>query len=63
MSDTGYSFGGSNGTRLKEFYEWNEQLTASRFLRGINIIGGVNTEVPVEYFMNLLESLKNISDF
>lgn len=42
MSDTGYGFGGSHGARLREMVmQWNERLTGSRFLRGVNAIGGL----------------------
>lgn len=41
--DTGYSFGGAQGLRLKEkVMRLNETLTGSRFLRKVNAVGGVN---------------------
>jgi len=46
MLDTGYSFGGSSGQRLREsVMQWNERLTGSRYLRGINTIGGVTRNI------------------
>ncbi len=65
MSDTGYSFGGSSGTRLREIImQWNEKLTGSRFLRGVNIIGGVTTEISSETLNKLFEDLsKLLQDF
>lgn len=61
MSDTGYSFGGSNGTRLKEkIARWNERLTGSRVLRGVNAIGGVTKDILSPSREELLADLKNI---
>lgn len=63
MSDTGYSFGGSNGTRLKEIVmQWNEQLTDSRFLRGVNCIGGVKKDITTEIHNDLLKELHHLSN-
>jgi Ni,Fe-hydrogenase III large subunit len=42
MTDTGFNFGGAHGARLREMVmQMNERLTGSRFLRGVNTIGGV----------------------
>lgn len=42
MLDTAYTFGGAHGARLRErIMQWNERLTGSRFLRGVNTVGGV----------------------
>jgi Ni,Fe-hydrogenase III large subunit len=42
MNDTAFTFGGSQGTRLREIVmQINERISGSRFLRGINTIGGV----------------------
>lgn len=47
--DTGYSFGGAQGARLKEqVMQLNEKLTGSRFLRKTNTIGGVNIALNKE---------------
>lgn len=44
--DTGYSFGGAQGARLKEkVMQLSETLTGSRFLRKVNAIGGVNIAI------------------
>ncbi|KKW42501.1 MAG: hypothetical protein UY92_C0006G0062 [Candidatus Magasanikbacteria bacterium GW2011_GWA2_56_11] len=49
MLDTGYSFGGSQGARLREvIMRWNERLTGSRFLRGVNVFGGVAKDITPE---------------
>ena len=46
MLDAGYNFGGSNGARLREgIMQWNERLAGSRFLRGVNTIGGVARDI------------------
>ncbi len=46
MLDTGYNFGGSHGARLREVVmRLNEALSGSRFLRGINSIGGVTRDI------------------
>ncbi len=47
--DTGYSFGGAQGSRLKEkVMQLNEKITGSRFLRDVNAIGGVNIHIDKE---------------
>jgi Ni,Fe-hydrogenase III large subunit/Ni,Fe-hydrogenase III component G len=59
MLDTGYGFGGSNGARLREVVmQWNERLTGSRFLRGVNAIGGVTRDIPGETAAELQCALK-----
>ncbi len=65
MLDTGYSFGGSNCARLREVViQWNDRLTGSRFLRGVNVIGGVTKDISFEICRELLKALKKIvSDF
>ncbi len=65
MSDTGYSFGGSHGARLREMVmQWNERLTGSRFLRGVNAIGGVTRDIAPDIQKILLTDLEKIwTDF
>jgi len=61
MNDTGYSFGGSSGLRIREIImQWNEKLTGSRFLRGVNMIGGTNKDISEEFKKQLIEALENI---
>lgn len=61
MLDTGYSFGGANGTRLREMImQWHERLTGSRFLRGVNTIGGVTKDISAEVGHELLQDLQKI---
>jgi len=62
MLDTGYSFGGSNGARLREMImQLNEKLSGNRFLRGINIIGGVTKDINDVENKNLVEYLEKIN--
>ncbi len=61
MQDTGYSFGGATGTRLREqIMQWHERLTGSRFLRSVNTIGGVTKGISVELAQALLKDLQSI---
>jgi Ni,Fe-hydrogenase III large subunit/Ni,Fe-hydrogenase III component G len=61
MADTGYSFGGSSGARLREMImQINEDLTGSRFLRGVNVIGGVAKNISLEIGTKLLANLEKI---
>jgi Ni,Fe-hydrogenase III large subunit/Ni,Fe-hydrogenase III component G len=47
LNDT--AFGGSNGTRLREhIMQLCKQITNHRFLRGVNIIGGVTKDISSE---------------
>lgn len=49
MLDTGFNFGGTHGARLREkILRINEQLTGSRFLRGVNICGGVTKDIGIQ---------------
>ncbi|MDP4009333.1 MAG: NADH-quinone oxidoreductase subunit C [bacterium] len=46
MIDTGFNFGGSHGARLREMImRIHEGLTGSRFLRGVNVLGGVTKDI------------------
>lgn len=61
MLDAGYSFGGSNGQRLREMImQINERLTNSRFLRGVNVVGGVTKDISIEDKTALEKDLQNI---
>jgi len=60
MLDTGFSFGGSHGARLREMImQINERITGSRFLRGVNAIGGVTKDIVDKN--TLLVDLANIN--
>jgi Ni,Fe-hydrogenase III large subunit/Ni,Fe-hydrogenase III component G len=65
MLDTAFTFGGSNGARLRErVMQWNERLTGSRFLRGVNQVGGVSTTLSRENREALLADLTRLrTDF
>lgn len=68
MLDTGYSFGGSSGARLRErVLQWNERLTGSRFLRGVNAIGGVtrgiSSAIKEELYGDLKKLQKDFTEF
>jgi Ni,Fe-hydrogenase III large subunit/Ni,Fe-hydrogenase III component G len=61
MLDTAFSFGGANGARLREkIMHWNERITGSRFLRGVNVIGGVTRDIPIEKKTMLLSDIPKI---
>lgn len=46
MTDTGYNFGGAQCARLREtMMQIHMRLTGSRFLRGVNTIGGVTKNI------------------
>jgi Ni,Fe-hydrogenase III large subunit/Ni,Fe-hydrogenase III component G len=61
MTDTGFNFGGAQGTRLRErIMRINERLTGSRFLRGVNTIGGVTVDIDENTRTYLLTELKQI---
>ncbi len=63
LLDTGFSFGGSQGSRLRErILRWNERLTGSRFLRSVLTFGGVTRDIDESLQKELhadLELLEN----
>lgn len=61
MLDTGFNFGGAHGARLREIVmQINERLTGSRFLRGVNVCGGITKDIKVEEKKKLSEELARI---
>ncbi len=61
MLDTGFNFGGANGSRLREMVmQINERLTGSRFLRGVNSVGGVTKDISPEEAKELIIDLRII---
>ncbi len=61
MLDTGFNFGGAHGTRLREMVNRiNERLTGSRFLRGVNAIGGVTKDISADQATELAKELRAI---
>jgi len=62
MMDTGFNFGGAQGARLREMLmQINERLTGSRFLRGVNTIGGVMKDITDAEKNKLSVELKDIN--
>lgn len=58
---TAYNFGSSQGARLRErVMQLNERLTGSRFLRGVNTIGGVTCDISKSECVRLQNELKDI---
>jgi Ni,Fe-hydrogenase III large subunit len=61
MVDTGFNFGGSNGARLREVVmQLNESLTGSRFLRGINVVGGCTRDIDMETARDTIQKLDSL---
>jgi Ni,Fe-hydrogenase III large subunit/Ni,Fe-hydrogenase III component G len=61
MLDTGYSFGGSNCARLREVVmQWHERLSGSRYLRGVNVVGGVTKDIDQEVAKGFLQFLQKL---
>ncbi len=61
LLDTGFSFGGSHGSRLRErIMQWNERLTGSRFLRGVVTYGGVTRDIEASTIEALHDDLELI---
>lgn len=62
MLDTGFNFGGANGARLREhIMQINELVTGSRFLRGVNTVGGVNVDIPEAVCEKITQQLAAIA--
>lgn len=58
MLDTGFSFGGSHGARIREkVLRLNDLLTGSRFLRDVNTLGGVTRDLDEEKKILLKENI------
>lgn len=61
MMDTGFNFGGAQGARLREMVlRINEKISGSRFLRGVNMIGGVARDITDAEKNKLSLELENI---
>ncbi len=65
MLDTGFSFGGSHGARLRErIMQWNERISGNRFLRGMIVFGGVSRDMDETLLDALADDLDLLeSDF
>ncbi len=63
MLDTGFSFGGSNGARLRErIMQWNERISGNRYFRGAVVVGGVMTDIPEALADMLADDLERIEN-
>lgn len=61
MLDTGFSFGGSQGSRLREMVmRINERLAGHRFMRDVNVVGGVTRDISEEQKTVLANELASI---
>ncbi len=59
MLDTGFSFGGSHGARLRErIMQWNERIAGNRFLRGMIVFGGVSRDIDEKLADALADDLE-----
>lgn len=63
MLDTGFSFGGANGARLRErIMQWNERLSGNRYFRGVIVPGGVTMDIPEMLADELADDLERIEN-
>lgn len=63
MLDTGFNFGGSHGARLREMImRINDRLTGSRFLRGVNVLGGIACDIDNNKAELIATELENIEE-
>jgi len=61
MLDAGFNFGGAQCARLREMVmQINDRLTGSRFLRGVNVIGGVAKDIGPDAALPLVAELGKI---
>jgi Ni,Fe-hydrogenase III large subunit/Ni,Fe-hydrogenase III component G len=61
MLDAGFNFGGSHGSRLREMImRINERISGSRFLRGVNCVGGVRIDLDEKIKNSLADELIRI---
>lgn len=58
MLDAGFSFGGAEGSRIRErLLRLNERISGNRFLRGVAVPGGVATDITPTFAAELVEDL------
>lgn len=61
MLDTGFNFGGAHCMRLREIVmQLHEQLSGSRFLRGINTVGGIKKNISDEVLQGVQQKLQEL---
>ena len=60
-NDTAYALAHAHCSRLKEgVMQLNDRLTGSRFLRGVNCVGGVDIDLSTDQFSELVAELEHI---
>jgi len=60
-NDTAYSLAHAQCSRLKEqVMQLNDRLTGSRFLRGVNCVGGVGIDLSTEQIYGMVSDLEDI---
>lgn len=61
MLDAGFSFGGSQGSRLRErIMQWQEKISGNRYARGMVVFGGVGKDISTETADALADDLELI---
>ncbi|NCN25553.1 hypothetical protein COT94_00825 [Candidatus Falkowbacteria bacterium CG10_big_fil_rev_8_21_14_0_10_37_14] len=61
MLDAGFNFGGSHCARLRETVMLvSERLTGNRFLRGLNIPGGITKDIDDQERVRIVRNLENL---
>lgn len=61
MMDAGFNFGGAQGSRLREMVmQIQDRITGSRFLRGVNMVGGVTRDIDEKEKQRLAVELENL---
>lgn len=61
MLDAGFSFGGANGSRLREaVMQINERLAGNRYFRGLNSFGEIKADISPEAAKGLITELNDI---
>jgi Ni,Fe-hydrogenase III large subunit/Ni,Fe-hydrogenase III component G len=63
MLDTGFNFGGSHGARLREMIMGiHDRLAGNRFLRGVNVLGGVTRDIDNSVACQIAIELEDIEE-
>ena len=60
-NDTAYTLAHAHGSRMKEqIMQLNDRLTGSRFLRGVNCVGGVDVDLEASRFDEVVAELDRL---
>ncbi|MCB4791157.1 MAG: NADH-quinone oxidoreductase subunit C [Elusimicrobia bacterium] len=60
--DVGFSFPSAHASVIKEsILSLNDKFTQSRYLKGVNVIGGVSKDIPKDSLGPLLQSIEAVS--